>query len=63
MSRDSRTARLDRMENVMPRGSGIYEDDPREHRHSYSSESTDPADAEDPTPDDSASKDASEPTA
>jgi hypothetical protein len=49
----------------MPRGSGIYEDEPREHRHTYSPGSTEHDDepTEDPTPDDTASSQASEPTA
>lgn len=46
----------------MPRGSGIYEDEPREHRHTYSPDSTDKQDGDDPTPDDLASKDPAEPT-
>jgi hypothetical protein len=46
----------------MPRGSGIYEDEPREHRHVYSPESMDQdAHNEDPTPDESASKGSEEP--
>jgi hypothetical protein len=49
----------------MPRGSGIYEDEPREHRHTYSPGSTnDPNESgQDPAPDDSASKEPAEPTA
>ena len=48
----------------MPRGSGIYEDEPRDHRHSYSTDSNDEHEepGQDPTPDDSASKEAGEPT-
>jgi hypothetical protein len=49
---------------VMPRGSGIYEDEPREHRKTYSQEPTDEPDSrrEDSTPDDTSSADAGEPT-
>jgi hypothetical protein len=48
----------------MPRGKGIYEDEPREHRHSYSPGSTndDGEQGDDPAPDDSASRQSSEPT-
>ncbi|GAB7067119.1 hypothetical protein H7J06_12480 [Mycobacterium hodleri] len=48
----------------MPKGSGIYEDEPREHRKTYSQESDDDpqrASAES-APDDSSSDDAGEPT-
>lgn len=49
---------------AMPRGSGIYEDEPREHRKTYSQESSDDPDGrrEDPAPDDTSSGDAGEPT-
>lgn len=46
----------------MPRGSGIYEDEPREHRQGYSPGSEDEPDQPDPTPDDTGSKDSTEPT-
>jgi hypothetical protein len=49
----------------MPKGSGIYEDEPREHRTTYSQDSGD----DDPqktsaesAPDDTSSDDAGEPT-
>jgi len=47
----------------MPRGSGIYEDEPREHRQAHSSESADqePGSSEDSTPDDLGSKGSGEP--
>jgi len=49
---------------AMPRGSGIYEDEPREHRKTYSQESSDDSDdrREDSAPDDTSSDDAGEPT-
>lgn len=49
---------------AMPRGSGIYEDEPREHRKTYSQESSDDSDGrrEDSAPDDTSSDDAGEPT-
>lgn len=49
----------------MPRGRGIYEDEPREHRRSYLAESGERSDepSDDPAPDDLGSKDAGEPTA
>jgi hypothetical protein len=48
----------------MPRGTGIYEDEPRDHRHSYSPGPNDGDDpSKDETPDVSASDDSSEPTA
>ena len=49
---------------AMPRGSGIYEDEPREHRKTYSQESSDDSTAgrEDSAPDDTSSDDAGEPT-
>jgi hypothetical protein len=46
----------------MPQGRGIYEDEPREHRHTYSTDAKEEREGEDPTPDDSASKDAGEAT-
>jgi hypothetical protein len=48
----------------MPRGSGIYEDEPREHRKTYSQESSDDSDGrrKDSAPDDTSSDDAGEPT-
>ena len=47
----------------MPTGSGIYEDEPREHRKTYTQEPGDGhgAPREDPTPDDTSSDDAGEP--
>lgn len=54
------------MENgvAMPRGSGIYEDEPREHRTTYSQESSDDSGdrSKDSAPDDTSSSDAVEPT-
>lgn len=49
---------------AMPRGSGIYEDEPREHRKTYSQESSDESDGrrEESAPDDTSSDDAGEPT-
>ncbi|WP_079925591.1 hypothetical protein [Mycobacterium sp. AT1] len=49
---------------AMPRGSGIYEDEPREHRKTYSQESGDDTDGgrEDSAPDDTSSDGAGEPT-
>lgn len=48
----------------MRRGSVIFEDEPREHRHSYSIGSTNEREEpdQDPTPGDSASKDEGKPT-
>ena len=48
----------------MPRGSGIYEDEPREHRKTYSQESSDASTAsrEDSAPDDTSTEDSGEPT-
>jgi len=48
----------------MPRGSGIYEDEPREHRKTYSQESSDDSDGsrKDAAPDDTSSDDAGEPS-
>jgi hypothetical protein len=48
----------------MPRGSGIYEDEPREHRKTYSQESSDdPEEAsKQSAPDDTSSDGAGEPT-
>ena len=48
----------------MPKGSGIYEDEPREHRKTYSPEpGDDPQDASATSaPDDTSSDDAGEPT-
>ncbi|WP_156720852.1 hypothetical protein [Mycobacterium sp. Root135] len=48
----------------MPRGSGIYEDEPREHRKTYSQESSDDSTAgrEDAAPDDTSAEDSGEPT-
>ncbi len=47
----------------MPRGSGIYDDEPREHRQAHPSESTDQphGSSADSTPDDLGSKEAGEP--
>ena len=49
---------------AMPQGSGIYEDEPREHRKTYSQESSDDSDGrrDDPAPHDTSSDDAGEPT-
>lgn len=49
----------------MPTGKGIYEDEPREHRKTYTHDPAkdhDDPTTEDPTPDDASSKDASEAT-
>ena len=48
----------------MPRGSGIYEYEPREHRKTYSQESSDDSDGsrKDAAPDDTSSDDAGEPS-
>ncbi|BDX34434.1 hypothetical protein TUM20985_49810 [Mycobacterium antarcticum] len=48
----------------MPRGSGIYEDEPRDHRKTYKPEPGRDEDStgEDPTPDDSSSELAQEPS-
>lgn len=48
----------------MPRGKGIYEDEPREHRKTYSQDSADEPSQprEDPTPDDTSAENSSEPT-
>jgi hypothetical protein len=48
----------------MPRGSGIYEDEPREYRKTYEQESGDGPDgrSEESAPDDTSSDDAGEPT-
>ncbi|MCV7420337.1 hypothetical protein H7K45_07280 [Mycobacterium yunnanensis] len=48
----------------MPRGSGIYEDQPREHRTSYTQHAEDrPEDSRAAaTPDDTSSDEAAEPT-
>jgi len=48
----------------MPRGSGIYEDQPREHKHRYSPGSTDDPNegGDEPPSDDLGSKQAGEPT-
>lgn len=46
----------------MPKGRGIYEDEPREHRQTYSPDATEQRDGEDPAPDDLASKEAGEAT-
>jgi hypothetical protein len=48
----------------MPRGKGIYVDEPREHRKTYSHEPADEHEhaRNEATPDDTSSKDASEPS-
>lgn len=48
----------------MPKGSGIYEDEPREHRRTYSQESGDDPQrtSAESAPDDTSSDDAGEPT-
>ncbi|WP_220100371.1 hypothetical protein [Mycolicibacterium madagascariense] len=58
-----------RTERIMPVGKGIYEDEPREHRHTYQP-GPDRADSpkgrdengRDPAPDDTATDNAPEPT-
>ena len=49
---------------AVPRGSGIYEDEPREHRKTNSQESSDGSDGhrEDSAPDDTSTEDSGEPT-